>query len=809
MYCVTSTIDGTGKEVLLNEKDQQTLQKFLWTAAQLGDLSIVVGNGATMAAAAVSESESAKSWMSVVEDLCKTENIHEIFLESRQKDLLQIAELVSNLKSEKHKEFDIYDEMRSLSMLEPSSFHFAIRKLCEISKVRHIITTNYDNLIEEAFFDIKDNVRVLVRDPSVPNYLEIKNKICISKMHGSCQPVRNEHEIDHFISRMDFHDSIVMSESDYDTVQDHLRRQDTKESILLQAASKPVLIIGKGLYSSDTTFLYLLRKTKIARLNNMARVINAFMLPTEDRTEFESKFINFSGFYLMFEKPTKDDIIKLLNLRLLPLVISTPPLEYVKNYHRATCLGFDWLFQNRLLNDTLFKNESQVYMKKRMALTTNAPHCLCIGICAWNRYFELLHMNSMDLIKRNIPTSELEGVASGPAFTVSATCNQLLHYFPYSCGMISMIGRDEEGVKIIKTCQALKLNWDGIVQLDKKNTWKSNVYLTRTSSSIFMDSHTPFTPQDWEVLIDKLSPTSLQAVNSLLDNLLQKNTSLKVVYLDKYLFKPETSGVALQDNYLYKELLKFSLNVGDVDILLETGAYKREEDRLFFLELSKLANILTVSFGFFTRYLLPIDIAKQWEALSILQTEQQIHHRKDDQDNDVPPIPFKMVQKALHQFVTLFTQEDETEEHQEVMKKLLQGIAEKADCFVNPNAKKRRWIIVTLQIYGSLGIDLLKRKAVFVKNHQPVDDTLYSSSAGDVFRGALAAELILSHYYHMQEDKLMEHCLLMGNHVSSHRCKFEKMSLFYESCQSSLSKELEQQPTLFQSLQKYVKQYDF
>lgn len=118
------------------------------------------------------------------------------------------------------------------SCYEPSPVHHLIAAL----PFKGIITTNWDNLLEEALYQAKKPTLKVVRDTDIP--FADDEKVLLIKLHGSIEQK----------------DSIVVTGDDYYDVFAHL--PETAKEVSAYFAKKTILFLGFGLADDDFGRLY-------------------------------------------------------------------------------------------------------------------------------------------------------------------------------------------------------------------------------------------------------------------------------------------------------------------------------------------------------------------------------------------------------------------------------------------------------------------------------------------------------------------------------------------------------------------------
>lgn len=194
-------------------------------------------------------------WSELIEELKK-----ELDLPENETDFLKIPQLYKNMR--KHKEY--YERIREILLdgkLQSNVVQDAILNL----KPCHIITTNYDNLLEQAMVRTRNRFFVVRRDEDLPYN---KGERMLLKMHGD------------FAS-----DNIVLTEDDY---LDYARNFPLIRSYVMSLfASKLVLIVGFSY--SDINLKYILRDVRMCLGDKMQPV---YMLASKKYNEHVQSYFD-------------------------------------------------------------------------------------------------------------------------------------------------------------------------------------------------------------------------------------------------------------------------------------------------------------------------------------------------------------------------------------------------------------------------------------------------------------------------------------------------------------------------------------
>ena len=207
--------------------------KQIQEASRQNRLVIFVGTG-------VSASAGVPTWKDLVEEMRKEmpENVIK-----EETDFLKIAQLYKEQRGEKEY-LERIQEILKIKTVAPTYIHDKLIKLNPC----HIITTNYDNLLEQAALQNNENFHVVRRDEDVPyNHGERM----LIKMHGD------------FDSRR-----IVLTENDYYDYQ--LNYPLIRSFIISLFASKLILFVGFSF--NDINIKYILRWVEQTLHGHMQRV---------------------------------------------------------------------------------------------------------------------------------------------------------------------------------------------------------------------------------------------------------------------------------------------------------------------------------------------------------------------------------------------------------------------------------------------------------------------------------------------------------------------------------------------------------
>ena len=168
------------------------------------------------------------SWPDLIEELKK-----ELDLPEHENDFLKIPQLYKNMR--KHKEY--HERIREILQDGQIQSNIVQNAILNLNPC-HIITTNYDNLLEQAMAKTRDRFFVVRRDEDLPYN---RGERMLLKMHGD------------FAS-----DNIVLTENDY---LDYAKNFPLIRSYVMSLfASKLVLFVGFSY--SDINLKYILRDVR-------------------------------------------------------------------------------------------------------------------------------------------------------------------------------------------------------------------------------------------------------------------------------------------------------------------------------------------------------------------------------------------------------------------------------------------------------------------------------------------------------------------------------------------------------------------
>lgn len=200
------------------------------------------------------------SWSSLIDELKKELDVPEY-----ETDFLKIPQLYKNMR--KHKEY--HERIKEILLDGQVQSSYVQDEILKLNPC-HIITTNYDNLLEQAIVKSRDSYFVVKRDEDLPYN---RGERMLLKMHGD------------FAS-----DNIVLTEDDY---LDYARNFPLMRSYVMSLfASKLVLLIGFSY--SDINLKYILRDVKQSLGNKMQPLymLASDSLNSHAQTYFDSNYIH-------------------------------------------------------------------------------------------------------------------------------------------------------------------------------------------------------------------------------------------------------------------------------------------------------------------------------------------------------------------------------------------------------------------------------------------------------------------------------------------------------------------------------------
>lgn len=224
-------------------------------AMRQGKLVIFAGAG-------VSKSSGVPLWGELIDELKK-----EIDLPSNESDYLKIPQLYKNLRGEKE-----YNERIKDILKDGKVYSNPIHDMLLDMNPCHIITTNYDDLFEQAILNRNENFFTVRKDADLPCN---RGEKLLIKMHGDFK-----------------NGNIVLTENDY---LDYARNFPLIRSYVMSLfASKLVLFVGFSY--SDINLKYILREVKNCLGNGMQPV---YMLSSNTKDRMLWNYFDLNNIHLL------------------------------------------------------------------------------------------------------------------------------------------------------------------------------------------------------------------------------------------------------------------------------------------------------------------------------------------------------------------------------------------------------------------------------------------------------------------------------------------------------------------------------
>lgn len=240
------------EDILINNSTRSHIRQ-IQKAMRQNRLVVLVGAGASATCGV-------PSWSSLIDELKKELDVPEY-----ETDFLKIPQLYKNMR--KHKEY--HERVKEILLDGQVQSSFVQDEILKLNPC-HIITTNYDNLLEQAIIKSRDSYFVVKRDEDLPYN---RGERMLLKMHGD------------FAS-----DNIVLTEDDY---LDYARNFPLMRSYVMSLfASKLVLLVGFSY--SDINLKYILRDVKQCLGNKMQPLymLASDSLNSHTQTYFDSNYIH-------------------------------------------------------------------------------------------------------------------------------------------------------------------------------------------------------------------------------------------------------------------------------------------------------------------------------------------------------------------------------------------------------------------------------------------------------------------------------------------------------------------------------------
>jgi len=744
--------------LLSQEIDLEEAIRDLQRACKLKQLTFIVGNGLSRNAVFESAHDTPpipsepESWNTVVS---------RVFRESGLGDPigngLIMAQAIIKTKQGKRKLIEGIEH--GLRDVRPSLLH---RMLVHLAP-GNIITTNYDLLLESAFSGqqlscyARDNWTSMLEN-------ELESATHIFKMHGTsspqlaypfqCLPVEEQEAC---------LKSIVIAEEDYDACTQELVStfEKFKDRLFWGALGKTILIVGKGVYWEDLSFMYALRK----RLD-LHHDTKAYWLHS-----------NFSDV----------DRLTLQNMSIHPIQMSMPQVyDNDGGYHFFA--NFEAL--KRLFCDSLGHFELPAHLKKIRSQKISAPRVVAVGLAAYNTsgfpkvdptrasddksWYGQLGLPREGRL--NLEFAGPEQYPGGSALTAITTCANLQQAaFPNSgrrdCAMVSIIGKDGPGGVIQKHCNENQIDIDALDVRPGVDTWNSTILVhgCTANSTLYPGQRLFLDISSRLKVIDFASERMIQLQRML------EHTELRVLYFDKWMAYPENVhgdrskagffGSSEMHDYLVK-----TLDTYPFDVIYESGGSGSSN---FSIErhFQDITNIFAASFPCFRDFLLPVA-----------DKDALIQYGKHAVNQESPK--YEVIPESTKEFIKERAQ----------MERLLDlfglcsghwipippELVELTGGYLRPNAL-RRWMTVTLHENGALALNLSpgaqRRMKWFSSVGATQEGISNTAGAGDVFRGALIFGLL-----QIEEDSsetALDLCTRFAVRCSLERCKHDRILDFY------------------------------
>ncbi|NET36058.1 MAG: hypothetical protein F6K19_29200 [Cyanothece sp. SIO1E1] len=667
--------------------------------------------------------------------------------------------VTSQGKKQKEKRQEVLHELKK--ELLPYTIPCPLHNFLIDVNPKSIITTNYDLQIERAFAKKNSQWEAVVRDACRRNL----HSTPIYKLNGSLEPDKNLKSHYSFPSNVSAaEETLLISMDDYERTFSEI---SLEKSTIFEDLGQTILIVGKSMSSLDLLFI----KTLELSLSERGR----------------------QTYYLSFGKNgglSLDDRRNLENLNISSLHINMPENPRQEHYYVGTAYALMNLFPD--LED-LYITEIENFANEQKLI--QSPVLVGIGLAAHNTIGRLRYLGGAGEEKTRdktymLPTAgrrnlrlDAEEYPGGASLTALKTFTSLDNDQVLDASMISTVnGQDLFGKEILDFCRKSRINADGISR-KAEYSWHSTVLVhdgeyhggLYPGQRIFLD-------RGFDDL--ELDPTSIEQLEAQLH---PEQKNLQIVYFDKFLAQPygnNHQGALSQHKTIFDNLLAARPNV---NIVYETGG-GGSRGSVVEHDFSAYINIITSSFPFFARFILPesFDLPHNGNIFEIKDTKVL----RDFTGDEFFKIEF----------------EQETQAIDELIKKLNISSGEyfdtpdewviAGDRWIKRQNSLRRWVVTTLHHYGALAIDLSSGVSFYYKSSSPsqIESTV---GAGDVFRGAFCyalAKLSARFREENEQRRLMKICTQFAVEIASEKCQYLKMSETFEHisniCDSTLSKAL-------------------
>ena len=727
-------------------------------------LTLIVGNGPSQSAAWLQNkrigSGQAVDWGSVVLGAAKKAPKLPADLIHRGQNLLALAQAVLHAA----------DKQQLLSVLEEAFKQpiasTAIDKILTSLNVSNVVTTNYDFQLERAFhLSAPSKWQAIVRHSEEGRAMD--NVTRIYKMHGSFAPCAEHRDYYQFAANehADAHQSIVITESDYDKCYQHLAGLDIEHSSFMRALQDTCLILGKSLDPQDLSFMYALRKTRAARKD-------AFML---------------------FNRPlTSAEKLHAYNLNINPLVINLPRATQDGHFYFGLVAALTCLFPHL---ERVFEEEKSVAIADFPELV-RGPNVLAIGLASRNITGRTQY-NGQNVLppegRRNLSYLDVEEHVGGSALTPLMVFAALDADSEHRLAMASAIGNQDDtyGREILWASRKLKIDTDAISQ-NQRESWHSTVLVhTGQTHRGSYPGQRIFLDRGYPGRVD-LAPAELEQLQTQL-----AHEQLRLIFLDKFLaaqhpplVEPTVDesrcGPMFREENL--EILRTSIvSRPELEVVYETGGGGSPLQHVE-LRLRPYINVFTAGFPFFASVVL--------HSLGWSLPESMIRFAPNERwwlaDFEEET---KAIESILPQLLGCPADELPTQRvwNFTAAPELLDASKKWAGRAAVKGSWRRRWFIATLHHYGALGIDLVSGAGYYcgVPSGLTIENT---SGAGDSFRGALMYAMGCSGP--RAAEASLPDVLVFCTDVASERCRHFRIEDACKSIRSNYGGRFRPVPTV-------------
>jgi hypothetical protein len=458
---------------------------------------------------------------------------------------------------------------------------------------KSVITTNYDLQIERAFAIKNSPWEAVVRDARRKN----SHSTPIYKLNGSLEPDENlkaHYSLPSNVSAVE--ETMLISMDDYERT---FSEVSLENSTIFDDLGQTILIIGKSMSSLDLLFIKTLEVS----------------LSATNRHAYYLSFGENGGLSL-------DDRRNLENLSISSLHINIPENPLNEHYYVGTAYALMDLFPD--LADTYLPEIENFANEQKLI---QSPRLVGIGLAAHNTIGRLRYLGGageeggktymLPTAGRRNLRLDAEEYPGGASLTALKTLTSLDNNQVLDVSMISIVnGQDLFGKEILDFCKKSRINADGISR-KAEYTWHSTVLVhdgeyhggIYPGQRIFLD-------RGFDNL--ELEPTSIEQLEAQLH---PEQKNLRIVYFDKFLAQPygnNHQGALSQHKHIFNNLLATR---PDIDIVYETGG-GGSKGSVVENEFSGYINIITASFPFFARFILPesFDLPNSNETFEIQDT---------------------------------------------------------------------------------------------------------------------------------------------------------------------------------------------